>query len=92
MRHKVDLFTNPSGAEAGGLATARWPNLDAELIPATRYFAGHLRCELRSEHVELVVEVDGGVDQRQVAGGLGEVAQLLAGRADLLGVRPRWLA
>ena len=37
--------------------------------------------------VELVVEGDGGVDQRQVGEGLGEVAQLLAGLADLLGVQ-----
>jgi hypothetical protein len=39
--------------------------------------------------VELVVEGDGGVDQRQVGERLREVAQLLAGLADLLGVQPQ---
>ena len=38
--------------------------------------------------VELVVEVHGGADQGEVAEGLREVADLLAGRADLLGVQP----
>src|SRR5215217_7620257 len=41
----------------------------------------------RSPSVERTVEGDGGVDQRQVGEGLGEVAQLLAGLADLLGVQ-----
>src|ERR1700750_3145802 len=35
--------------------------------------------------IELAVEVDRGADQRQVAEGLREVAELLAGAADLLG-------
>jgi hypothetical protein len=39
--------------------------------------------------VELVVEGDGGVDQRQVGERLREVAQLLAGLADLLGLQPQ---
>src|SRR5947209_4491088 len=34
--------------------------------------------------VELVVEIDRRVDQAEVAEGLGEVSQLLSGRADLL--------
>src|SRR4051812_22987583 len=34
--------------------------------------------------VELVIEVDGGVDQGEMREGLGEVAQLFAGCADLL--------
>src|SRR4029450_3233630 len=38
--------------------------------------------------VELPVEGDGGVDQRQVGEGLGEVAQLLPRLADLLGIQP----
>ena len=37
--------------------------------------------------VELAVEVDRRADQRQVAEGLREVPQLLAGTADLLGVQ-----
>ena len=35
---------------------------------------------------ELAVEVHGGADQREVGEGLGEVSELLAGWADLLGV------
>src|ERR1700760_1408831 len=35
--------------------------------------------------IELTVEVDRGADQRQVAEGLREVAELLAGSVDLLG-------
>src|SRR3954470_2307471 len=36
---------------------------------------------------ELSVEGVGGADQREVREGLGEVAELLAGRPDLLGVQ-----
>jgi hypothetical protein len=39
--------------------------------------------------VELVVEVDRGVDQGQVTERLREVAELLAGAADFLGVQPK---
>src|SRR6266705_1349078 len=42
--------------------------------------------------VELVVQVDGGVDQRQVAERLGEVAKLFAGDPDLLGVQAEVVA
>ena len=38
--------------------------------------------------VELVVEVDRGVDQREVAERLWEVAELLASGSDLLGKQP----
>src|SRR5215470_17137462 len=41
----------------------------------------------RRSVIELVVEVDRGADQRQVAEGLREVAELLAGAADFLGVQ-----
>src|SRR5438105_3686127 len=40
---------------------------------------------LAASLVELAVEVDGGADQRQMAEGLREVAELLTGAADLLG-------
>jgi hypothetical protein len=42
--------------------------------------------------VELIVEVDGGVDQRQVGERLRKVAELLAGQADLLGVQAKVVA
>jgi hypothetical protein len=35
----------------------------------------------------LAVEVDGGADQRKVGERLREVAELLAGRPDLLGIQ-----
>ena len=38
--------------------------------------------------VEPLVQGEGGVDQREVGEGLGEVAKLLAGQADLLGIEP----
>src|SRR4029453_5049903 len=50
---------------------------------------GALEGVLAGAVVELVGEVDGGVDQRQVGERLGEVAQLLTGLADLLGVQPQ---
>jgi hypothetical protein len=39
--------------------------------------------------VELIVQVDRGADQGQVAERLREVAELLAGASDLLGVQPQ---
>ena len=49
--------------------------------------SGEYLLDVAGTMVELVVEVDGGVDEGQVAEGLGEVAELLAGEADLLGVQ-----
>src|SRR5437763_5866424 len=44
-----------------------------------------VRSIIRRHSPELAIEVVGGADQRQVRERLGEVAQLLACRADLLG-------
>src|SRR5215469_13279364 len=49
--------------------------------------AGEHRLEYAGPVIELVVQVEGGADQGQVAERLREVTQLLAGLADLLGVQ-----
>src|SRR4029453_13126082 len=63
-----------SGVKSSSLRKLRFRRLNA--------MAG-----LLSPPVERAVEGDGGVDQRQMREGLGEVAQLLPGLADLLGVQ-----
>ena len=86
-----------------GLPLPGWS--DAVPTALVDHTAGQLRCPAAERHlsppgpassstdpasvVELVVEVDGGVDQGQVGERLGEVAELLAGEPDLLGVQAR---
>src|SRR5262245_61930403 len=59
-----------------------WPLAQRRRSPPPEYPS-----DLSGAVVELVVEVDRGGDQGQVAERLREVAQLLPGAADLLGVQ-----
>src|SRR5215216_2889644 len=77
---------NAAGSSRASVGSEHWP-----LPPArsTVRRCGRVADDgvLAGAVVELVVQVDGGVDQRQVGERLGEVAQLLPGLADLLGVQ-----
>src|SRR5688500_1509255 len=79
-------------ASAKGRTTA--PAASVALMPSVRELVIPVLPDQRRSRaaaglpVQRGIEGEGGVDERQVREGLGEVADLLAGQGDLLGVQP----